>query len=229
MEETRRQHLQEVREAQEQRADEIRRLQREVYEQKLSAHRARIAAAADQRRRELEEQQRAEAEALRILEEEAERIRRERERDCVVCLDTNDIEVMVEAPCAHWYCRVHLRGKLIVYHTKKQLAYALQTPSRLLLTPEHYFSVVKLLFLRIYCQACYQPPSALNTTPCSSSCPHPTRYIAPTYLAHLSFLRPKPVVPMPWIVPNVASQRADIVDRDRMLAPSAWPTSKPSK
>ena len=124
LEEKRRQCLQEEREAHEQRADESRRLQLEAYEQKLSAGRARIAAAADQRRREIEEQQRAEAEALRLVKKEAERVRRERERDCAVCLDSNDIGVMVEAPCAHWYCRVHLRGKPRIYRPRKhQLIY----------------------------------------------------------------------------------------------------------
>lgn len=85
--------------------------------------------AAETRRRELlaEEEQRVRdiaeaAEALRLqLEaeeeqrlwevEEAERRRRERERDCAVCLDTFDMGNMIELSCRHWYCRTHLRGK----------------------------------------------------------------------------------------------------------------------
>ena len=170
-EETRRQYLQEAREAQEQKANEERRARHEAQEQRLLARRAIIAAqverqrveneareqrilaqraviaaAAERRRIELEERQRVENEAReqrklaqraiiaaaaerhrieleerqrvenevrerqRLLGEEAERLRRERERECVVCLESNDIGIMVQTPCAHWYCRIHLRG-----------------------------------------------------------------------------------------------------------------------
>ncbi len=137
-EETRRQYLQEAREAQEQKANEERRARHEAQEQRLLARRAIIAAqverqrveneareqrilaqraviaaAAERRRIELEERQRVENEVRerqRLLGEEAERLRRERERECVVCLESNDIGIMVQTPCAHWYCRIHLRG-----------------------------------------------------------------------------------------------------------------------
>ncbi|KAF7506178.1 hypothetical protein GJ744_012158 [Endocarpon pusillum] len=50
------------------------------------------------------------AERRRLEAEEAERLRRERLRECAVCLEEIDMGVMVEVPCTHWYCRTHLRG-----------------------------------------------------------------------------------------------------------------------
>jgi hypothetical protein len=51
------------------------------------------------------------AERRRLEAEEAERVRRERLRECAVCLEEIDMGVMIEVPCTHWYCRTHLRGK----------------------------------------------------------------------------------------------------------------------
>lgn len=51
------------------------------------------------------------AERRRLEAEEVERVRRERLRQCAVCLEEIDVGVMVEVPCTHWYCRTHLRGK----------------------------------------------------------------------------------------------------------------------
>jgi len=68
-----------------------------------------------QRRRQLEEERRAQEEAAeedrrraveirRREQEEAERIRRERLRECAVCMDEADVDLMVQLPCTHWYC-----------------------------------------------------------------------------------------------------------------------------
>jgi hypothetical protein len=68
-----------------------------------------------QSRRQLEEERRAQEEAAtearRIAEEirqreqeEAERIRQERLRECAVCMDEADMDLMVQLPCTHWYC-----------------------------------------------------------------------------------------------------------------------------
>jgi len=51
------------------------------------------------------------AERRRLEAEEAERVRRERLKECAVCLEEIDMGMMVEVPCNHWYCRTHLRGK----------------------------------------------------------------------------------------------------------------------
>ena len=75
-----------------------------------------------QRRRQLEEerhaQEEAAAEARRIAEEirqrereEAERIRQERLRQCAVCMDEVDMDLMVQLPCSHWYCVEGLESK----------------------------------------------------------------------------------------------------------------------
>lgn len=44
--------------------------------------------------------------------EERERIRRERLRDCAICMDEDDMDSMIQAPCAHWYCHEDLQSKL---------------------------------------------------------------------------------------------------------------------
>lgn len=67
-------------------------------------HRDALRFAREERERIVEQQRR------RALEE-AERRRRERQRECAVCLDINDMDIMVEAPCMHWYCQIHLQGK----------------------------------------------------------------------------------------------------------------------
>jgi hypothetical protein len=70
--------------------------QRRAWEQYHAQQRARLEEVEEQRRRALEE---------------AERQRRESQRECAVCLDINDMGIMVVAPCMHWYCQIHLQGK----------------------------------------------------------------------------------------------------------------------
>ncbi|GAW12935.1 hypothetical protein ANO14919_023080 [Xylariales sp. No.14919] len=41
--------------------------------------------------------------------EERERIRRERLRECVVCMEEDDMSSMIQSPCAHWYCHEDLQ------------------------------------------------------------------------------------------------------------------------
>ena len=53
----------------------------------------------------------AEEEHRRWEAEAADRRRRERERECAVCLEMNDMGGMIQAPCEHWYCQEHLRGR----------------------------------------------------------------------------------------------------------------------
>ena len=75
---------------------------------------ARLAEEAQQRRLALEQQRAHEAaeEARQAhLAAEEEQRRRERERQCAVCLEFNDMGGMVEIPCRHWYCPDHLRGE----------------------------------------------------------------------------------------------------------------------
>ncbi|KAI1772105.1 hypothetical protein F4818DRAFT_444730 [Hypoxylon cercidicola] len=50
-----------------------------------------------------------ERERIRIQEEERERIRRERFRECAVCMEEDDMGSMIQAPCSHWYCRGDLQ------------------------------------------------------------------------------------------------------------------------
>ncbi|XXG99000.1 hypothetical protein Hte_005333 [Hypoxylon texense] len=57
-----------------------------------------------------EEAARIEQEQIQLREaEERERIRRERFRECAVCMEEDDMGSMVQAPCAHWYCREDLQ------------------------------------------------------------------------------------------------------------------------
>lgn len=97
--------------------------QRRDHEQKLAQHRARLeeweqAQRQERERIRLEQEQAAQRqreeraaaeEAFRREAEEAERRRRETLRECAVCMDENDMQHMVEAPCQHWYCRTCLR------------------------------------------------------------------------------------------------------------------------
>ncbi|MCJ1381810.1 hypothetical protein MMC17_004921 [Xylographa soralifera] len=53
--------------------------------------------------------------------EEAERRRIARERECTVCLDTFDMETMVELRCEHWYCRDDLQGALQAAYSSRAL------------------------------------------------------------------------------------------------------------
>ena len=75
-----------------------------------------------QQRRQLEEERRAQEEAAvearRIAQEirrweheEIERIRRERLRQCAVCMDETDLDLMIPLPCSHWYCVEDLTSK----------------------------------------------------------------------------------------------------------------------
>ncbi|KAG8529860.1 uncharacterized protein KY384_005341 [Bacidia gigantensis] len=101
-----------------------RRAGEELRQQQVGICRAKLHEREEQRRREGERirQERAEAEATllaviaaeqeeeRRQAEEAERLRRDRLRECTVCFDADDMGVMVELACTHWYCRPHLRG-----------------------------------------------------------------------------------------------------------------------
>ena len=73
-------------------------------EEQEAIEEARQAAAAEAARRRVAE------EARRRAAEEAERRRRERLRPCSVCMDENDVNLMVQVPCSHWYCRACLKG-----------------------------------------------------------------------------------------------------------------------
>ena len=92
---------QEAERIRQERAAEDRR-RREEQEAIEEARRAAAAEAARQR-------EAAEA-ARRRAAEEAERRRRERLRPCSVCMDENDVNLMVQVPCSHWYCRACLKG-----------------------------------------------------------------------------------------------------------------------
>ncbi|KAJ8132670.1 hypothetical protein O1611_g954 [Lasiodiplodia mahajangana] len=61
----------------------------------------------------MEAEARIEEEQIRAREEaeERERIRQERLRDCAVCMEADDMGSMIQAPCAHWYCREDLQSK----------------------------------------------------------------------------------------------------------------------
>ena len=91
----------------------------------LEARRRRIAEEAERRRIEDERLQREwdEAQAARLVQiaaeeeerrrqaEQAERIQRERLRECTVCFDSQDMDMMVQVACSHWYCRQDLRSR----------------------------------------------------------------------------------------------------------------------
>ena len=72
--------------------DERRRRERDEAQ---AARLARLAAEEDRRRRQAEQ---------------AERVRRERLRECAVCFDSQDMDMMVQVACAHWYCIEDLRS-----------------------------------------------------------------------------------------------------------------------
>ena len=107
---------------------EVERRQRQE-EEAWAARQAQLAAEAAQRRAEEEAERRREEEALaayaafvvaeaerqREEEEEAERRRRENLRECVVCFDAEDMDLMARAECGHWYCRDDLRGELAIH------------------------------------------------------------------------------------------------------------------
>jgi len=89
-----------------------------------------------QRRRQLEEERRAQEEAAaevrRREQEEAERIRQERLRQCAVCMDEADIDLMVQLPCTHWYCVDDLDGKsFLIGSLAYQCSNGCQVPSKM--------------------------------------------------------------------------------------------------
>ncbi|KAI0185556.1 hypothetical protein EV127DRAFT_441115 [Xylaria flabelliformis] len=43
--------------------------------------------------------------------EEREQIRQERLRECAVCMVEDDMDDMIQTPCAHWYCSIDLHSK----------------------------------------------------------------------------------------------------------------------
>ncbi|KAI1134206.1 hypothetical protein F5Y05DRAFT_239082 [Hypoxylon sp. FL0543] len=58
-----------------------------------------------------EEEARIEEERRRIREaEERERIRRERLRECAVCMEEDEMGSMVQVTCQHWYCHEDLQN-----------------------------------------------------------------------------------------------------------------------
>ena len=95
------------------------------FEAEIRDQRRRLAEDAERRRIEEEQRRRQEAETQAFIQaqieaeneerrrqaEEAERQRRERLRECVVCLESQDMSTMIQVICSHWYCREHLRGK----------------------------------------------------------------------------------------------------------------------
>ena len=120
-------------EAEWQRVEDERR--RREWEEAQAAHLAQIAAEEAERQRILAEEaewqrvederrrrERDEAQAARLARlaaeddrrrrqaEQAERIRRERLRECAVCFDSQDMDMMVQVACAHWYCIEDLRS-----------------------------------------------------------------------------------------------------------------------
>ena len=88
----------------ERRRIENERLQRER-EEAQAARLAQIVAEEDRRRRQAEQ---------------AERIRRERLRECAVCFDSQDMDMMVQVECSHWYCIEDLRSMYTLCRSSDQ-------------------------------------------------------------------------------------------------------------
>ena len=92
-------------------------------EEELASRRARLAAEAEQRQSALEEERRIREQAIaarqaEIAAEEERRQRQEEERrarlrECAVCLEDQDMSVMIEIPCRHWYCREDIQSKAL--------------------------------------------------------------------------------------------------------------------
>ncbi|KAI1192581.1 hypothetical protein F5X97DRAFT_337453 [Nemania serpens] len=59
----------------------------------------------------VEEEARIEEAQIRAQEEAEgrERVRRERLRECAVCMEEDDMGAMIQAPCVHWYCHEDLQ------------------------------------------------------------------------------------------------------------------------
>lgn len=90
-------------EAERQRVEDERR--RRERDEAQAAHLARLAAEEDRRRRQAEQ---------------AERIRRERLRECTVCFDSQDMDLMVQVECSHWYCIEDLRSMYTLCRSSDQ-------------------------------------------------------------------------------------------------------------
>jgi septal ring factor EnvC (AmiA/AmiB activator) len=97
------------------------RRERELEEQRRDTERlARAAEREEQVRQERErarrereqeaQRQRDAEEAQRRAVEEAERRRRARLRPCMVCMEDEDLAIMMQLACNHWSCRTCLRG-----------------------------------------------------------------------------------------------------------------------
>ena len=107
--------------------EDITRAESEAYhraqEEALANRRARLAAEAEQRRSALEQEQRIREQAIaarqaEIAAEEERRRRQEEERrarlrECAVCLEDQDMSVMIETPCRHWYCRGDIQSRAV--------------------------------------------------------------------------------------------------------------------
>ena len=89
--------------------ENITRAESEAYhraqEEELANRQARLAAEAERRQAEIA----AEEERRRRQEEE----RRAHLRECAVCLEDQDMSVMIETPCRHWYCREDIQSKAL--------------------------------------------------------------------------------------------------------------------
>ena len=90
-------------EAERQRVEDERR--RRERDEAQAAYLAQLAAEEDRRRRQAEQ---------------AERIRRERLRDCAVCFDSQDMDMMVQVACSHWYCIEDLRSMYTLSRSSDQ-------------------------------------------------------------------------------------------------------------
>lgn len=58
-----------------------------------------------------EEQRRQALENAARRREEEERVRRERERECMACSETSDLDMGEQLACTHWYCHDCVQGE----------------------------------------------------------------------------------------------------------------------
>ena len=96
--------------------------ERREREQVIAARQAEIAAEEERRQREREQaiaarQAEIAAEEERRRREEEER--RQRLRQCAVCLEDQDMSLMIETPCGHWYCPEDLQSKAVYASTQR--------------------------------------------------------------------------------------------------------------
>lgn len=93
-------------------AEQNRILAERIAEEEARVEEERIRIQEEEQRELIRIQEAEERERIRIQEaEERERIRRERFRECAVCMEEDDMGSMIQAPCAHWYCREDLQSK----------------------------------------------------------------------------------------------------------------------